>query len=148
MKKKKLWLATVLMSLALTVTSTFPALAASGADTVDFNTTDTAVSGTGNTTAEKTTPTCDPLLARRVLVAMGVVSSSRTTTTGLKKQVTRQQFAKMLVQLSPYKNKVGTTVKTSMYSDVKKTSAYAPYIKIAVKNGWMKGDLKGRFRPK
>lgn len=146
--KKKLWPVTVLLSLALTVTSAFPALAASATDAVNFNTTGTEVSGTGNTSAEKTTPTCDPVLARRVLVAMGVVTGSQTTTEGLKKTVTRQQFAKMLVQLSPYKNKVGTTVKTSMYSDVKKTSAYAPYIKIAVNNGWMKGDLKGKFRPK
>lgn len=148
MKKKKICLAAVFMSLVLTVTSTYPALAASGTDAGNLSTTGTAVSGTANTSTEKTTPTCDPALARRVLVAMGVVSSSQTTTSGLKKLVTRQQFAKMLVQLSPYKNKVGTTVKTSMYSDVKKTSAYAPYIKIAVQNGWMKGDLKGKFRPK
>lgn len=148
MKKTKLCPAMVLLSLVLTVTSTFPALAASGTDAGSTSATDTVVTAAGNTTAEKTTPTYDPLLARRVLTAMGVVSSSQTTTAGLKKQVTRQQFAKMLVQLSPYKNKVGTTVKTSMYSDVKKTSAYAPYIRIAVKNGWMKGDLKGKFRPK
>ncbi|MGN0345380.1 MAG: S-layer homology domain-containing protein [Lachnospiraceae bacterium] len=148
MKKKKLWPVTVLLSLALTVTSAFPALAASATDAVNFNTTGTEVSGAGNTSAEKTTPTCDPVLARRVMVALGVVTGSQTTTAGLKKTVTRQQFSKMLVQLSPYKNKVGTTVKTSMYADVKKTSAYAPYIKIAVNNGWMKGDLKGKFRPK
>lgn len=98
--------------------------------------------------AQKTTPTYAPSLARRVLVAEGVLKSSQTTAKGLKKTVSRQQFAKMLVQLSPYKDKVGTTVKSSMYSDVKRTSSYAPYIRIAVEQGWMKGNLKGKFRPK
>lgn len=150
MRKTKLYLA-ALMSMALAVTSTAPALAATEMSTSGTGNAALSAADTGtamNNTTEKTTPTCAPALARRVLVAMGVVSSSRTTKTGLKKSVTRQQFAKMLVQLSPYKNKVGTTVKTSMYADVKRTSAYAPYIKIAVQNGWMKGDLKGKFRPK
>ncbi len=151
MKKIKFYLA-ALMSLTLAVTNTFPALAATEMNTFSTgNTAANTAADTGttmNTAAEKTTPTCDPALARRVLVAMGVVSSSRTTKAGLKKSVTRQKFAKMLVRLSPYKNKVGTTVKTSMYADVKRTSAYAPYIKIAVQNGWMKGNLKGKFRPK
>ena len=136
-------LTAVCLSLALTATGTFPAFAASETGTMNAG----GVVTVSGTVAQKTTPTCDPVLARRVLVAMGVVTGSQTTTAGLKKQVTRQQFAKMLVQLSPYKNKVGTTVKTSMYSDVKKTSAYAPYIKIAVESGWMKGDLSGKFRP-
>ena len=96
MKKKKICLAAVFMSLVLTVTSTYLALAASGTDAGNLSTTGTAVSGTANTSTEKTTPTCDPALARRVLVAMGVVSSSQTTTSGLKKLVTRHQFAKML----------------------------------------------------
>lgn len=154
MKKIKLYLA-AFMSLTLAVTNTFPALAATEKGASGAGNTAVSAAGTSadtgtamNNTAEKTTPTCDPALARRVLVAMGVVSSSQTTKAGLKKPVTRQQLAKMLVHLSTYKNKVGTTVRTSMYADVKRTSAYAPYIKIAVQNGWMKGDLRGKFRPK
>ena len=142
--KRKFRLAALCLSLTMTVTGVCPALAA---DTgIRTGSTD-AVSATV-TAAEKTNPTCDPVLARRVLVALGVMTSSQTSESGLGKKVTRQQFAKMLVQLSPYKNKVGTTVKTSMYADVKRTGAYAPYIKIAVKNGWMKGNLQGKFRPK
>lgn len=142
--KRKFRLAALCLSLTMTVTSVCPALAA---DTgIRTGSTD-AVSATV-TAAEKTNPTCDPVLARRVLVALGVMTNSQTSESGLGKKVTRQQFAKMLVQLSPYKNKVGTTVKTSMYADVKRTGAYAPYIKIAVKNGWMKGNLQGKFRPK
>lgn len=142
--KRKFRLAALCLSLTMTVTGVCPALAA---DTgIRTGSTD-AVSATV-TAAEKTNPTCDPVLARRVLVALGVMTNSQTSEFGLGKKVTRQQFAKMLVQLSPYKNKVGTTVKTSMYADVKRTGAYAPYIKIAVKNGWMKGNLQGKFRPK
>ena len=131
-------IALVLLSAALPFTAVTPAAAdvASGAATA------------GTVAAEKTNPTYDAALARRVLVAQGVLKQSQTTTTGLKKKVSRQEFAKMLVQLSPYKDKVGTTVQTSMYSDVKRTSAYAPYIRIVVENGWMKGNLSGKFRPK
>ena len=143
------WLTAVLLSLIMTVTGVCPALAADATAYADGTAAQTsAVTTTVNTSAEKTNPTYDPVLARRVMVALDVMKDSQTTKTGLKKKVTREQFAKMLVQLSPYKNKVGTTVKTSMYADVKRTSAYAPYIKIAVKNGWMKGNLQGKFRPK
>lgn len=138
MKTKYDRIALILLSAALTFTAVAPASAA------DM----TGTASASATTTEKTNPTYDAALARRVLVAQGVLKPSQTTTAGLKKKVTRQQFAKMLVQLSPYKDKVGTTVKTSMYSDVKRTSAYAPYIRIAVENGWMKGNLKGKFRPK
>ena len=149
MRSNKHWLTALLLSLIMTVSGVCPALAADATAYADGTAAQTsAVTTTVNTSAEKTNPTYDPVLARRVMVALDVMKDSQTTKTGLKKKVTREQFAKMLVQLSPYKNKVGTTVKTSMYADVKRTSAYAPYIKIAVKNGWMKGNLQGKFRPK
>jgi len=100
-----------------------------------------------STASISTKPTYSQALARKVLVAIGAVSSSKTTTSGLKEKVTRQQFAKMLVELSTYKDKNKVKVTSSMYSDVKKTSSYAPYIKIAVDNGWMKGNIFGKFRP-
>ena len=149
MRSNKHWLTAVLLSLIMTVTGVCPALAADATAYADGTAAQmSAVTTTVNTSAEKTSPTYDPVLARRVRVTLDVMKDSQTTKTGLKKKVTREQLAKMLVQLSPYKNKVGTTVKTSMYADVKRTSAYAPYIKIAVKNGWMKGNLQGKFRPK
>lgn len=93
-------------------------------------------------------PTKNPLLARRVLLAQGVVGQKQLTQAGLEKKVTRQQFAKMLVQLSAYKNKAKGSSKISLYSDVKRGNAYSSYIRIAVENGWMKGNLRGKFRPK
>ncbi|MBO5247417.1 MAG: S-layer homology domain-containing protein [Eubacterium sp.] len=136
MKKKQIRLAALLLGLSLVTAEAAPVIQATAASAV-----------TTATAAKETNPTYSPQLARKVMVATGVMKASQTTVKGQKKKVTRQQFAKMLVQLSPYKDKVGTTVKSSMYADVKKNSSYAPYIRIAVKNGWMKGNLKGQFRP-
>lgn len=85
--------------------------------------------------------------ALKTMQTIGVVTAEQTAA-GLQRNVSRQQFAKMLVKMSGYKDKVASQSKTSMYSDVKKSSSFAPYIKIAVDNGWMKGNLSGKFRPK
>lgn len=140
-KKNRHGLVAAFLALTLMVSGGMPP--------VEVDAADIAVPSVGAAAGQKASnPTYDQALARKVLVAMGVVGNSKTTKAGLQKKVTRRQFAKLLVKLSPYKNKVGTTVKTAMYSDVKRTDAYAPYIKIAVQNGWMKGNLKGKFRPK
>ena len=85
--------------------------------------------------------------AAQTLITMGVVSETQANADA-EKYVTRQQFAKLLTKLSGYENKVADSVKTSLYRDVKKKSSYAPYIKLAVDQGWMKGNLSGKFRPK
>lgn len=107
-----------------------------------------SASQTTQTTAPtKTTPTYNKATSQKVMTALDVIPQNKMTTAGLKKKVSRQEFAKMLVKLSDYKDQVSSVTKTSMYSDVKKKSSYTPYIKIAVQNGWMKGNLKGKFRP-
>lgn len=136
-----------LLCTVLTITQALPAAAAS----TDFSTaaSDAAATSTAAAaTSTKTNPTKSVALAKQVLVAQGVLRQKQTTRAGLKKKVTRQQFAKMLVKLSAYKDKVASSTRTSMYSDVKSTSSYAPYIRIAVENGWMKGNLRGKFRPR
>ncbi|MCM1107165.1 MAG: S-layer homology domain-containing protein [Blautia sp.] len=95
----------------------------------------------------QTNPAYNEAMAKKTLQAMGIVGSSRTSPEGLAKKVTRQVFAKKLVELSGCDKKAGKS-RTSLYADVKAGSAYAPYIRICVKNGWMKGNLKGKFRPK
>lgn len=89
----------------------------------------------------------DADMALKTMQSMGVVTQTQISA-GLGNPVSRQQFAKMLVKMSEYKNKVASQGKTSIYSDVKKTSSYAPYIKLAVDKGWMKGNLSGKFNPK
>ncbi|MCM1283231.1 MAG: S-layer homology domain-containing protein [Muribaculaceae bacterium] len=95
----------------------------------------------------QTNPAYNEAMAKKTLQAMGIVGSSQTSPEGLAKKVTRQVFAKKLVELSGCDKKAGAG-RTSLYADVKAGSAYAPYIRICVKNGWMKGNLNGKFRPK
>ncbi|MEY8333565.1 S-layer homology domain-containing protein [Lachnospiraceae bacterium 47-T17] len=145
MKRKKLrGPLAVLLACVLIIGSVYPASAAQTGGEGASDGTAAVQAGASKTAAS---PTYNQELARKVLAAMGVVTGSQTTAKGLKKQVSRRRFAQMLVELSPYRKKVGTTVKTSLYTDVKKTDPYAPYIRIAVENGWMKGNLKGKFRP-
>ena len=62
--------------------------------------------------------------------------------------VTRGAFAKMLVSFSTYRESVDAqgTVGT-LYKDVPGSSQWAPYIRIAVQQGWMNGYTDGSFRP-
>lgn len=62
--------------------------------------------------------------------------------------ITRGAFAKMLVSFSTYRESVEAqgTVGT-LYRDVPGTSQWAPYIRIAVQQGWMNGYTDGSFRP-
>ena len=62
--------------------------------------------------------------------------------------ITRGAFAKMLVSFSTYRESVGAqgTVGT-LYRDVPGSSQWAPYIRIAVQQGWMNGYTDGSFRP-
>ena len=61
---------------------------------------------------------------------------------------TRGALARMLVSYSTYRESVGSqgTVGT-LFTDLPGTSPYAPYVRIAVQNGWMNGYTDGSFRP-
>ncbi len=61
--------------------------------------------------------------------------------------VSRQQFAKMLVNASNYQGQVETSLKTSLYKDVSYKNTYAGYIKIAASKGWMSATVSGKFNP-
>ena len=54
--------------------------------------------------------------------------------------VTRGAFARMLTSFSTFRESVGAqgTVGT-LYTDVPGTSPWAPYIRIAVQQGWLNG---------
>ncbi|MDK2808361.1 MAG: hypothetical protein PWP24_1096 [Clostridiales bacterium] len=64
-----------------------------------------------------------------------------------KSYVSRQQFAKMLVNASTYQGQVETSIKTSLYKDVSYKNKYAGYIKVAVEQGWMSATITGKFNP-
>lgn len=63
------------------------------------------------------------------------------------KKVKRKEFAKLLVNVSVYKDNKKATSASASYSDLSSKSAYAGYVKTAVENEWLTGYLDGTFKP-
>ncbi len=82
--------------------------------------------------------------ALQTAITLGAVPTGQE----LSANITRGAFAKMLVSFSTYRESVGAqgTVGT-LYRDVPGNSEWAPYIRIAVQQGWMNGYTDGSFRP-
>ena len=80
--------------------------------------------------------------ALQTAITLGAVPTGQE----LGANVTRGAFAKMLVSFSTYRESVDAqgTVGT-LYRDVPGTSQWAPYIRIAVQQGWMNGYTDGSF---
>ena len=71
-----------------------------------------------------------------------------TQTAALNAVVTRGAFARMLVAYSSFRESVGSQGAVgTLYKDLPGSSAYAPYVRIAVQQGWMSGYTDGTFRP-
>ena len=75
-----------------------------------------------------------------VQFAVTLGAMDNTQTGALNAAVTRGAFARMLVAFSTFRESVGAqgTVGT-LYTDVPGTSPWAPYIRIAVQQGWLNG---------
>ena len=84
--------------------------------------------------------------AVQLSITLNAMDSSQQAT--LNAVVTRGALARMLVSYSTYRESVGSqgTVGT-LFTDLPGTSPYAPYVRIAVQNGWMNGYTDGSFRP-
>ena len=82
--------------------------------------------------------------ALQTAITLGAVPTGQE----LSANITRGAFAKMLVSFSTYRESVSAqgTVGT-LYRDVPGSSRWAPYIRIAVQQGWMNGYTDGSFRP-
>ena len=61
--------------------------------------------------------------------------------------VTREEFARMIVKASQYKDAISNYDSFTAFSDVLATSEYAPYIKVATREGYMTSYLGGLFKP-
>lgn len=71
-----------------------------------------------------------------------------TQTAALNAVITRGAFARMLVAYSTFRESVGSQGAVgTLYKDLPGSSAYAPYVRIAVQQGWMSGYTDGTFRP-
>ena len=84
--------------------------------------------------------------AIQTAVTLGAMEPGQTGS--LNAAVTRGALAKMLVAFSAYREsatKQGSL--GTLYKDVPGTSQWAPYVRIAVQQGWMNGYTDGTFRP-
>lgn len=62
--------------------------------------------------------------------------------------LTRGQLARLLTAFSSYRESVSAQGSTgTLFSDVNSSSAYGPYIRVAVQQSWLSGYLDGSFRP-
>ncbi|BCK00016.1 S-layer homology domain-containing protein [Anaerocolumna chitinilytica] len=84
----------------------------------------------------------------KVMEMLGVITVDSMGTWGADKRVTREEFAKMLVQVSSYAGKVSNSDNARIFTDVSGGSKFSGYIKFAVSKGLMSGYLGGKFKPK
>jgi hypothetical protein len=85
--------------------------------------------------------------AGKVIEALDIMETDQGDINKDATQITRAQYAQLLVNMSPLKDSVAETSNVSVFSDVSKKHWAAGYIKTAVSNGWMYGYLDGSFKP-
>ena len=84
--------------------------------------------------------------AVQTAVTLGGLTSDQTA--NLAAPLTRGALTKLMVAFSAYRESAKTQGSTgTLFSDVGSGSAYAPYIRIAVQQGWISGYTDGSFRP-
>lgn len=90
----------------------------------------------------------DDTSALQTVRALGIIQGDASGNLNLDSNVTRAQFAKMIVSASSYKDSIsGVGSGYSLFKDVKSSYWASEYIKIAVQEGWMTGYTDGTFRP-
>lgn len=85
--------------------------------------------------------------AQMVIRALGIMNGDEQGNLSLEKNVSRAEFAKMLIAASAYKDAVQSGAPASSFSDVPSTHWAASYIRLAAQNGWMTGYSNGTFKP-
>ena len=84
--------------------------------------------------------------AVQTAVTLGGLTSDQTA--NLAAPLTRSALTKLMVAFSAYRESAKTQGSTgTLFSDVGSGSAYAPYVRIAVQQGWISGYTDGSFRP-
>ncbi len=78
---------------------------------------------------------------------LGIMTGDETGNMNLSKNVTREEFAKMVVMASSEKDNVSENSSYSVFNDVKSNRWSASYIKTAVDLGLFNGYLDGSFKP-
>lgn len=81
-------------------------------------------------------------MRKKVVSLLGILNTG-----SYEAAVTREEFARMLVNASEYRASAKSVSNVSVFSDVNRESEYAYDIRIAAQNGWMSGYLGGVFKP-
>ncbi|SHJ63297.1 S-layer homology domain-containing protein [Anaerocolumna jejuensis DSM 15929] len=87
-------------------------------------------------------------ISLKVMEMLKVIAKDKKGNWGEEKKVTREEFAKMLVQVSNYSGKVSGNASARIFTDVSPSGQYSGYIKLAVNKGLMSGYLGGKFKPR
>ncbi len=83
----------------------------------------------------------------QVVTAIGILNGDGSGDLNLSGNVTRAEFATMLVRASSLKDSTAAVSNVSPFKDVSYTHWAASYVKTAVQQGWMSGYLDGTYRP-
>ena len=84
--------------------------------------------------------------AVQAAVALGGMTTEQSAQ--LDSPLTRGQLARLLTAFSSYRESVAAQgITGTLFSDVNGSSAYGPYIRVAVQQSWLSGYLDGSFRP-
>lgn len=78
---------------------------------------------------------------------IGIAGIMVNTSTEMDRQVTRGEFAKMLVNASTYRDYLPSASRVAVYADVPAGNENAASIRIAAEQKWMVGYLGGQFKP-
>lgn len=81
-------------------------------------------------------------MRRKVVSLLGIINTSN-----YQANVTREEFARMLVNASEYRQMSKAASNVAVFADVAVDSEYATDIRTASSNEWMSGYLGGNFKP-
>lgn len=82
-----------------------------------------------------------------LLSELGIMQGDEDGNLRLDDSITRAEFSKVVIASSSYKDSVAAGSQVSPFKDVPASHWAAPYIQLAVKNGFCKGYLDATFHP-
>ena len=84
---------------------------------------------------------------KKTIIALGIMTGDGNGNLSLARNVTRAEFAKMMVWASEHKDTARAGSGVSPFRDVRHTHWAADYINTAVNANWIVGFLDGSYRP-
>lgn len=86
-------------------------------------------------------------LVENTIKILGIMTGDEKGNMNLEQNVSREQFAKMVIMSSNYKNSVDKDSIYSVFKDVKRDRWSAPFVKLAVDMKLFTGYIDGTFKP-